>query len=132
MRRTAKNATLEVRIHNEIIVDANGPEERAVGWYSYLDAKTRFSFQARCIARRIVSPLREEETVQVHRMAPEDACSAEMLVLIRWHGRVMAVPLSQLAPVGVDEEIAEAIADWHYWVARDYLFCKHPVNPSGG
>jgi len=24
-------------------------------------------------------------------MAPEDACSTEMLVLIRWHGRVMAV-----------------------------------------
>lgn len=122
MKRTAKDATREARIHNEIIVDANGPEEQAMGWCSYLGEKTRFPFQARCIARRIVSPLREEETVQVHRLAPEDACSAEMLVLIRWHGRVMAVPLSQFAPVGVDEETAEAIADWHYWVARGYLF----------
>jgi hypothetical protein len=47
-------------------------------------------------------------------MAPEDACSAEMLVLIRWHDRVMAVPLSQLTPVASDEATAEAIGDWHY------------------
>jgi len=32
-------------------------------------------------------------------MAPEDACAADMLVLIRWQGRIMAVPLSQLAAV---------------------------------
>jgi hypothetical protein len=62
------------------------------------------------------------ETIEVHRMAPEDACSAEMLVLIRWHGRVMAVPLSQLTAIDPDETTAEAIGDWHYWVARSYLF----------
>jgi hypothetical protein len=26
-------------------------------------------------------------------MAPEDACAADMLVLIGWQGRTMAVPL---------------------------------------
>jgi hypothetical protein len=30
------------------------------------------------------------------RLAPEDACVSDMLVLIRWQGRMMAVPLSQL------------------------------------
>jgi hypothetical protein len=50
-----------------------------------------------------VSPLREGETIEVHRMAPEDACSAEMLVLVRWHGRVMAVPLSQLTAIDSGE-----------------------------
>ena len=35
-------------------------------------------------------------------MAPEEACSADMLVLIRWQGRRMAVPLSQLAAVDLD------------------------------
>ena len=93
-----------------------------MGWHCYLNDKARFPFQARCIARRIVSPLREGETVEVHRMAPEDACSAEMLVLIRWHRRVMAVPLSQLTPVDADESTAEAVADWHYWAVRRYLF----------
>ncbi|MGA2725536.1 MAG: calcium-binding protein [Bryobacteraceae bacterium] len=38
-----------------------------------------------------VSPLRKGETVEVLRMAPEDACSADMLVLIRWQGRTMAL-----------------------------------------
>jgi hypothetical protein len=55
-------------------------------------------------------------------MAPEDACSAEMLVLIRWHGPVMAVPLSRLAAVDPDDATAEAIGDWHYRVARGYVF----------
>jgi hypothetical protein len=122
MKKPAKDQVREERIHNEAIADANGPEEQAMGWYCYLDDKIRFPFQARCVVRRIVSPLREGETVQVHRMAPEDACAVEMLVLIRWHGRVTAVPLSQLAPGHPDEETAEAIADWHYWVARGYLF----------
>jgi len=105
----------EDRIHNEAIVDANGPEEQVMGWYYYLDDKIRFPFQAQCIAAKVVSPLRKGETVEVQRMAPEDACSADMLVLIRWQSRTLAVPLSQLAGVNVDESTAEAIADWHYW-----------------
>jgi hypothetical protein len=34
----------------------------------------------------------------------------------------MAVPLSQLAGVNVDESTADAIEDWHYWVAQGYCF----------
>ena len=41
-----------------------------------------------------------------------------MLVLIRWQGRKMAVPLSQLAAIDPDESTTEAIGDWHYWVAQ--------------
>jgi hypothetical protein len=96
-----------------------GPEE-ALGWYYYLESQLRFPFQARCIAARVVSPLRKRETVDVLRMAPEDACSADMLVLIRWQGRTMAVPLSQLAGVNVDQSTAEAIGDWHYWLAQGH------------
>ena len=79
-------------------------------------------FQATCIAVKIVSPLRKGESVEVLRMAPEDACSADMLVVIHWQDRTMAVPLSQLAAVDPDNSTAEAIADWHYWVARGYCF----------
>jgi hypothetical protein len=42
-------------------------------------------------------------------MAPEDACSADMLVLIRWHGRTLAVPLLQLVAIDLDQSSAEAI-----------------------
>ena len=122
MKRPKRDPAREDRIHNEAIVDAYGPEEQALGWYYYLDNRLRFPFQARCIACQVVSPLRKGEIVEVRRMAPEAACSNDMLVLIRWHGRNMAVPLSQLAGVDVDESTTEALGDWHYWVAQGYLF----------
>jgi hypothetical protein len=99
-----------------------GRKSKVMGWHCYLDDKIRFPFQAKCIAAKIVSPLRKGETVEVQRMVPEDACSADMLVLIRWQGRTMAVPLSQLVAVDPDVSTAEAIADWHYWVNQGYCF----------
>ena len=47
---------------------------------------------------------------------------AEMKVEIEWKGRTLAVPLAQLAGIGVEAEAAEAIADWHYWVAQGRQF----------
>jgi hypothetical protein len=55
-------------------------------------------------------------------MAPEEACSSDMLVLMKWQGRTMAVPLSQLQAIKGNEATHEAIADWHYWVAQGYCF----------
>jgi hypothetical protein len=54
MRKPTKDPIREDRIHNEAIVDAYGPEEKAMSWYYYL---------------------------------------RDMLVLIRWQDRNMAVPL---------------------------------------
>ena len=34
------------RIAMEIIVDAYGPEEQAMGWYCYLEEKLKFPFTA--------------------------------------------------------------------------------------
>jgi Calcium binding len=122
MPKSKRDPIREDRIHNEAIVDAYGPEEQAMGWYYYLDNKIRFPFQARCVTSKVVSPLKKGETVEVRRMAPEDACSDDMLVLIRWQGRNMAAPLSQLTAIDADESTAEAIGDWHYWVAQGYRF----------
>ncbi len=122
MAQPNREQVREDRIHNEAIVDAYGPEEQALGWYYYLENKIRFPFQAKCIRAKAVSPLRKGEPVEVRRLAPEAACSTDMLVQIRWQGRTMAVPLSQLTGVDVDESTAEAIADWHYWVAQGYCF----------
>ena len=107
------------RIHNEAIVDA-GPEEQAMSWYYYLEGKISFPFNARCLAAKVVSPLKKGETVEVVRMAPDDVCAHDMLVLVRWQGRKVAVPLSQLTAVDPDESTDEAIGDWHYWVAQGY------------
>jgi Calcium binding len=122
MAKTNRDHVREERIHNEAVVDAYGPEEQALGWYYYLENKIGFPFQARCTVTKAASPLRKGETVEVRRLAPEHACSTDMLVQIRWHGRTIAVPLSQLAGVKVDESTAEAVGDWHYWVAQGYCF----------
>ena len=122
MRQRRKDPEREDRIHNEAIVDAYGPEEQAMSWYYYLENKIHFPFHAKCIASNATSPLRKGETVEVRRLAPEDTCTSDMLVLIRWQGRNVAVPLSQLNALDPDEPTNEAIGDWHYWVSQGYLF----------
>ena len=102
MKRPKRDPVREDRIYNEAIVDAR-PEEQAMSWYYYLEGKISFPFQARCLAAKAVSPLRKGETVEVLRMAPEDACEHDMLVQIRWQGRKMAVPLSQLDAISPNE-----------------------------
>ena len=122
MAKLKKDPIREDRIQNEAIVDAYGPEEQALGWYYYLENKIRFPFQAQCTVAKAVSPLRKGETVEVQRLASEDACVSDMLVLIRWQRRKMAVPLSQLTALDADPSTTEAIGDWHYWVAQGYQF----------
>jgi hypothetical protein len=119
MKRPKRDPVREDRIHNEAIVDARA-EEQAMGWYYYLEGKISFPFLARCLAANAVSPLRKGETVEVLRMAVEDVCERDMLVQIRWQGRKMAVPLSQLGAIDPDESTKEAIDDWHYWVTQGY------------
>ena len=46
MARARRNHDRESRIHEEIIVDAYGPEEQAMSWYYYLEDKLQFPFHA--------------------------------------------------------------------------------------
>jgi hypothetical protein len=117
MKSPKRDPVREDRIYNEAIVDAR-PEEQAMSWYYYLEGKILFPFRARCIAVKAASPLRKGEAIEVLRMATEDACEHDMLVQIRWQGRTMAIPLSQLEAVNPNESTEEAIADWHYWLAQ--------------
>jgi hypothetical protein len=120
MKKPHRDRIREDRIENEAIVDAR-PEEQAMGWYYYLESKISFPFGAKYIATKVVPPLRKGETVEVIRMAPEDNCAHDMFVLVRWQGRKIAVPLAQLVAIDPDEPTAEAIGDWHYWIARGYI-----------
>lgn len=117
-----KHSKREQRISDEVVVDAYGPEERAMGWYYYLESNLRFPVQAQCIRRRATSPLRVGEIVTIISLAPEKDCAADIIVLTRLGSRTLGVPLSQLKPAKIDAETAEAIADWHYWCARGYEF----------
>jgi hypothetical protein len=122
MARIEEDKEREERIVMEIVVDAYDEVERAMGWYYYLEDKMRFPFNAKCIKERRISPLKRGEIIEVLGMAPEEDCEKEMFTEIKCKGRILAVPLSQLEGIGVDEETKEAINDWHYWTGRDYEF----------
>jgi len=112
----------EHRITMEIVVDAYDEQERAMGWYYYLEEHLRFPFTATCVCKRAISPLRVKDEVEVIGMAPEDECGHEIFVNIRWDKDGLAVPLSQLRPFAADSETIQAVEDWHYWVEREYRF----------
>jgi hypothetical protein len=112
----------EHRIEMEIVVDAYGEEERAMGWHCYLHDRLAFPFPARCIAGRITSPLKVGDEVEVLEMAPEEECEREMFVVTRWEGEGLAVPLSQLEVIHSDDETEEAAGDWLYWSRKGYQF----------
>jgi Calcium binding len=122
MARLKENKARERRIEMEAVVDAYNSEERAMGWYYYLEERLKVPFKARCKSNRAISPLRVGEEVNVLGMAPEKECESEMFVRVRWHGRNMAVPLSQLETLAAESRTKEAVADWHYWLARGYEF----------
>ena len=113
----------EKRIEMEIVVDAYGEEERAMGWYYYLEGKLKFPFAATCVTKRAVSPLRAGQKILVTSMAPEEECGKEIFVNVRWEEESLAVPLVQLKPVlKTDKPTRQAVEDWHYWVRMGYEF----------
>ena len=122
MPKVKKNKLREKRIIDEIIVDAFGAEEQAMGWYYYLKETITFPFYAKCITKRAISPLRVGDEVEPYAMAPEQECKHELFVMMRWEKDGLAVPLSQLEVIDGTNETKEAVLDWHYWVKRGYSF----------
>ena len=116
----ANDEIREQRIAMEAVVDAHDSEERAMGWYYYLDGKMKVPFKASCRSVRTISVLKVKDEVEVLGMAPEEECESEMLVWVRRAGKRIAVPLAQLRPLSKDQETQEAVGDWLYWVDRGY------------
>lgn len=112
----------ENRIMMEIIVDAYDEEERAMGWYYYLEEMLKFPFSAKCVIHREISPLRIGEKVEVIEMASERECEKEIFVTIKLENGALAVPLVQLKPIHAEKTTIVAVEDWHYWKARGYEF----------
>ena len=122
MASPKESKSREHRIAMEAVVDAYNETERAMGWYYYLEGKIKPPFNAKCTVRRAISPLKIGQVVSVFGMAPEEECESEMFVMIELNEEKLAVPLAQLDASSQDTETQEAIADWHYWLARGYEF----------
>lgn len=122
MSKVEQDEEREERIALEAVVDAYGEEERAIGWYYYLAENMDFPFQAKWISRK--RP--EGRNVEVVDMSPADDCSHDMFVEVRYQegsvDDIFSARLSEINPIDVDEETAQVIADWHYWVTRGYEF----------
>jgi hypothetical protein len=121
-QRIPEDAERENRIMYGAVVDCYNEEERAMGWYYYLEDQLSFPFEARCIVRRAISPLAVDETVRVLRLAGEEECLSEVMVEIEHGADALAVPLMQLSCLSRDEDTLRGVEDWHYWVARGYRY----------
>jgi hypothetical protein len=122
MTRFKKDDDREQRIIMEVVVDAYNEHERAMGCFYYLADTLHFPFFVKCIAKRVISPLRVDDEIEVIAMAPEEECEKEMFVMIRWDEKGLAIPLSQIKVLDSDEETKQAVEDWHYWLGRGYQF----------
>ncbi|BAC90901.1 calcium-binding protein [Gloeobacter violaceus] len=114
----------EHRITMQIVVDAYGPEEQAMGWYCYLENTLQFPFSAWYVDRRPRTGGDTKREVQVIGLADSEKCEAEIYVLIDWEGDELPVPLRSLEPFTPDEKTREAVEDWHYWMNRGYGFAE--------
>ena len=122
MKRPSENREREDRFTDEVVVDAYGEEERAMGWYYYAADNIAFPFKARCVLKRSTSPLKAGDVVEVTGMAAEDDCMQELMVLIKWDDEDLAVPLIQLESPGSTGLTRQVLADWKYWMDRGYSF----------
>ncbi|WP_193194378.1 calcium-binding protein [Nostoc sp. MG11] len=116
----------EHRIKTEIIIDAEDKEERAMGWYYYLDDTLNVPFMAKWTKKGRKSTSVEEKQVEVLGMAPDDECLKDMFVEVVYpDGKdedVFSARLSEIVAIDADSETQEALGDWHYWLARGYKF----------
>jgi len=107
----------------EFFLDCYNETERFGGWFCYLENKLECPFHARCVTWREVSPLKKGDKVEVIGVLDEGWDNpSEIFVRIKWQGRKLGVPLAQLEGVEVNNQTADAIADWHYWCAQGYCF----------
>ncbi|HYW21761.1 MAG TPA: calcium-binding protein [Nodularia sp. (in: cyanobacteria)] len=126
MPSVERDENREHRITTEIIVDAEDKEDRAMGWYYYLDDSLNVPFLATLKKKSRKTSAVEDKKVEVLGMAPDDECLKDMYVeVVDPNGQdedVFTAKLSDLVAINTDSETQEAIADWHYWLARGYKF----------
>ena len=120
MKKPQEDPIREKRIQNEAIVDALVRKSRR--WAGITIWRTKSVFLSRpSVSRRRQSRRSGKAKPSKSGHGAGRGLRGRQLVLIRWQGRTMAVPLSQLKPIKT-KPTEEGIGDWHYWVAQGYCF----------
>jgi len=113
----AKDAEFEKRawavLCNEEFIQLKVPP-----WYHYFADNFPFPFKARCITGEAVSPLKNEDEIEVIKLASEEDCLYEILVEVRWSGQAMTIPLWQIRPIEPNNKIEDAIFFLTSYVSR--------------
>ncbi len=122
MASVRKQAKRENRILFEIVVDTYDEIERAMGWYCYLQDNLHMPFKVRSRSVHATSPLDIGSEAEVIELADEDECMSEICVVVEYGEFQETVPLAELECVSADADTLQAVADWHYWVARGYQY----------
>ena len=112
----------ERRITMEAVVDAYNEQERAIGWYYYLEAEAQLPLPRPVCYQKIHLSPKVGDEVEVIGMAPVEDCEHDMFVEMDWDEEELAVPLSQLEVIDADDETREAVEDWLYWSKKGYQF----------
>src|SRR5262249_33149122 len=73
---------------------------------------------------------RRGETVDLLRLAPEDACANEMVAIVRWQNRSLAVLLSHLIEVDADEATTRSHQRLALLTGTWLLVLIRPAPPS--
>ncbi len=109
-----KNAEIENRIQNEIVVDAYDDGEVKMGWYYYMEEKLNFPFTATVeIEKR--GGGKEIKNVEVLKLTGDEVFGEDMTVGVAFGDYIHSVPLLSLKGIKADEGTLEAVGDWRYW-----------------
>jgi hypothetical protein len=106
----------------EVVVDAYDEYEQAMGWYYYVADGLEFPFQAQCMAKKSMSPLKVNDVVTVVGVADAEDCESQIFVTIEYNEDQLAVPLAQLEIIDDKPDSKTIIEDGHYWIGRGYEF----------
>ncbi|KKI98146.1 calcium-binding protein [Prochlorothrix hollandica] len=109
----------ENRIAEEVLVDTYDLYEVIAAWFTYLEDRLSFPFQAHW------GDPDNGDTVMVRDFDEDNECDTNVFMKVVYDdGEVedeISILLTDLFPIDADEESQRAIADWHYWVAQGNL-----------
>ncbi len=119
MAEPTRDEEREERIMMEIVVDAYGPEEQAMGWYYYLEENIEFPFKATAQLRNTDGATVPKEVNVVGLASDEEGITGKDFLLDIEAGEyINTIAFSKLSRIKASPQTKEVFAVWNYWIGR--------------